>query len=227
MDLHSRAVKTACAVCGAKYGLVDRLSDPIMCPSCHRLGATPPGPSLPLDPPGAATSSSTDSKATDPLQGQRPSRTRRGFAIFGYVCAGILAVFVVLAAIFIPRALHLEHDGAAYLDHTLPGIVGTWDSHALASRATPELLGVVKAPADLERVFRFFKQLGKLKHIDEPTGSVYTGTYLGKGTVTTGNFTAKAEFENGPATISVQLTRVGDSWEYNGLHINSPVFLPK
>jgi hypothetical protein len=161
------------------------------------------------------------------LPGQKPSRTRRGFAVFGYVCAGLLAFVFVFAAVFIPRALHLEHDGAAYLDHTLPEIVGTWDSHALASRATPELLGSVKPPTDLERYFRFLRQLGKLKHMDEPTGSVYTGTYLGKGTVTTGNFTAKAEFENGPATISVQLTRVGDNWKYNGLHISSPVFLPK
>jgi hypothetical protein len=152
---------------------------------------------------------------------------KKAFAVFGCICAGLLLIAVVLAAFLLPRALRLEHDGAAYLKGVLPEIVGTWDEKALASRATPELMASAKSPDEIGRMFRAFATLGKLKRIDEPKGSVFTGVFTGQGAVTVGNFTARAEFEGGGAIIFVQLRRVADGWKINGFHINSDAFLPK
>jgi hypothetical protein len=72
-----------------------------------------------------------------------------------------------------------------------------------------------------------FRQLGELKHLDAPKGGITSGAFTGTGVVTMGNYTAKAEFEHGAATLQIQLRRVDDTWKINGFYINSDVFLPQ
>ncbi len=84
----------------------------------------------------------------------------------------------------------------------------------------------VKSPEDLKQLFVMLRQLGSLKHLDTPQGGVRTGIAIDTGSTTVGNFTIPAEFEKGPATISIQLVKTGDNWKISGFGIHSKVFLP-
>jgi hypothetical protein len=146
------------------------------------------------------------------------------FVILGVIFAVIIGIVVIVAAIFIPRALKLDREATAYIQDAVPKIVANWNSQELADRSTPELLHAAKSPDEIKRLFVMFSQLGSFKHLDKPVGSVFSSAFTGSGTVTVGNYSANAEFEKGPAVIKIQLRRVNDTWKINGFHINSDVF---
>ena len=147
------------------------------------------------------------------------------FTILGIIFAVILAVIVIAAAIFIPRALKLDHEAVAYIQDAVPKIVANWNSQELVDRATPDLMDAAKSRDELDRVFVMASKLGALRQLDTPEGRIYSSAYTGTGVVTLGDYEAKAEFEKGTATIQIQLRRVGDTWKINGFHISSDVFL--
>jgi hypothetical protein len=151
---------------------------------------------------------------------------RKLFTILGVIFATIVVIIIIAAAIFIPRTLKLDHEATAYIQDAVPKIVINWSSQELIDRATPELLATAKENDQLDRLFVMFQQLGSLKHLDTPEGVVTSSAFTGEGAVTIGNYTAKAEFEKGPATIKIQLRRMNDAWKINGFRINSDVFLP-
>ncbi len=146
--------------------------------------------------------------------------------ILGGIFAVIIVILVTVAVIFIPRALKLDREATAYIQDIVPKIVTGWNSQALIDRATPELLSATNSGEDIGRLFVMFQQLGFLRHLDTPKGQVVSSAFSGTGTVTLGNYTARADFEKGPATIQIQLRRVNDTWKINGFRINSDVFLP-
>jgi len=146
--------------------------------------------------------------------------------ILGTIFAIILVIIGIAAAIFIPRALKLDHEAMAYIKEAVPKIVTGWKSQELVDRATPELLDAAGSRDKVDRMFGWFQQLGSFKHLDEPEGMVTTSSYTGTGTVTLGNYKARAEFEKGPARIEIQLRRVGDTWKINGFKVFSDVLLP-
>lgn len=148
------------------------------------------------------------------------------FTVLGIIFAVILAVFLIAAVIFIPRALKLNHEAAAYIQTEVPKIVANWSPQELTNQATAGFLAAAKSPDEVDRLFKMFSQLGTLKHLDTPNGTVFSGAYTGTGAVTIGNYAVRAEFEKGPANIKIQLLRVGDAWKINGFWINSEVFLP-
>ena len=148
------------------------------------------------------------------------------FTILGIIFAAFIAIIVLAAAIFIPRALKLDHEATAYIQDAVPKIVTNWNSQELVDRATPELIAAAKKNDDLDRLFVMFRQLGSFKQLDKPEGMVVSSAYTGEGTVTLGNYIAQADFEKGKATIKIQLRRVNDTWKINGFRINSDVFLP-
>jgi hypothetical protein len=148
------------------------------------------------------------------------------FTILGVIFAVIIAIFIIAAAIFIPRTLKLDHEAVSYIQDAVPKIVTNWNSQELIDRATPELLAAAKKNDEIDRLFVMFQRLGSFKHLDKPEGTVVSSAYTGTGTVTVGNYKAHAEFEKGEARIEIQLRRVGDTWKINGFRIFSDALLP-
>jgi hypothetical protein len=148
------------------------------------------------------------------------------FLILGGIFAVILVVLGIVAAIFIPRLIKLDREATAYIKDAVPRIAANWDSQDLVDRATPELLSAAKTRKEIDRLFVLFRHLGALKHLDKPKGMVSWRTFTGTGTVTFGNYTVEGQFQQGAATIEIQLRRVGNTWKINGFRINSDTFLP-
>ncbi|NNM89151.1 MAG: hypothetical protein HKL95_11620 [Phycisphaerae bacterium] len=140
----------------------------------------------------------------------------------GAGCLSII-IIIVLFAILITHAVHLEPGANAYIDGAVPAIVAHWDVQQLLDRATPTLQQrVLRHRRKVNRLFIMFRELGHLEHLGSPTDyKIFT-----KNNVTTATFTVPAEFEKGPATIEIQLLRTGKTWEINSFYITSNVFLP-
>jgi hypothetical protein len=147
------------------------------------------------------------------------------FTCLGVVFAVVIVVTIVIFVVFIPRALHLSDEASTYLDGEVPKIVQNWNSQELIDAASPELSAGINKGGGLDQMFTMFRQLGALKHLDQPSGGVRMGASTEHGSYTVGNFSISADFESGPAEILVQVLKIGDTWKINGFRINSNVFL--
>ncbi|MHB1767439.1 MAG: hypothetical protein ACYCUV_06260 [Phycisphaerae bacterium] len=151
---------------------------------------------------------------------------KKFFTILGGIFAAMIVILIIVIAIAIPRAIKLEHKGAAYIQVAVPKIAKHWNPRELTDRASPGLLSSLRRHKQVDRLFALFRQLGTLRHLGKPKGSVYSGDFPGGGYEAVGNYTVQAEFAKGAATIDIQLYRTGGSWQINGFYINSSVLLP-
>jgi hypothetical protein len=102
-----------------------------------------------------------------------------------------------------------------------------WDPEDLRKNASEEFKPIASS-ANMERVFRMFRQLGNMISLGEPAGG--SRATAGIGSVRSGvtaEYSFPAKFTNGDATIRVTLIREGGQWKTAGFFINSDVFLPK
>jgi len=150
---------------------------------------------------------------------------RKFLLILGGIFAAILLIGGIAAAILIPRALTLDRDATAYIQTNVPKIVENWNVQELFNRATPQLISMITSHGGAERLFSMFGRLGSFEHLDKPKGFVGFSAITGADAAILANYTAAAKFENGDATIRVQLRRFNNSWQINGFFIDSGVFL--
>jgi hypothetical protein len=146
--------------------------------------------------------------------------------VLGGVFATIIIIIAILAIVLIPHWLRLNKDAKTYLTNNVPIIVDNWNPQNLFDRATPELIAAAKSQ-EVDKLYEMFRQLGSLIHLDTPElGNIGSQAFSKQGTYTYGNYTIHADFEKGPATISIQLLHMGTGWKINDFRINSVVFLP-
>jgi hypothetical protein len=145
--------------------------------------------------------------------------------VLGAIFATIIVIVAILGIIMIPHWLRLNKDAKVYLTDNLPIIVDHWNPQNLFDRATPQLMANAK-PEEVNKLYVTCRQLGSLKHLDTPElGNIGSQAFTKDGTYTYGNYTIYADFQNGSASVSIQLLRVGTGWKINQFHINPMVFL--
>ncbi len=144
-------------------------------------------------------------------------------AIAGGVGCLSMTLLIILAAIFITQAVSLKPGATAYIDRAVPAIAAHWDVQQLLDRATPKLQQyALHHHGKLERLFKMFRALGKLKYLGSPTYyKIFSGTNR-----TIGTFAVPAKFAKGAAQIDIQLLKTGKAWKINSFYITSSVFLP-
>jgi hypothetical protein len=157
----------------------------------------------------------------------------------GVIIFAIIIVAIVKTSIAVNSPARLNKEAAAYIADNLPKIVDRWDAQNLVDRADPALMaGGATRRRQFDEMYAKFQKLGALKHLDTPEGGgLYFGEFTVKGmhpSKPVGSYKVQADFENGHATISIQLVRVnkewkvfGKKWKVIGFDINSDVFLPR
>jgi hypothetical protein len=90
---------------------------------------------------------------------------------FGAVFLPLLLLFGAVAGIYVPKALALQREAAAYMEANVPLIVENWNSEEVTKRAAPEFL-VPSVREGLPKVFEALSQLGKLRTLGKPRGGV-------------------------------------------------------
>lgn len=144
------------------------------------------------------------------------------------ILGGIFAVAVVVivgAIVFAAvKGPALDRESKQYAEATLPAIISQWDIQALQARTSPEFKAAVSDEV-LEKLIRIYQKLGKLKEYKGTNGQANVSLTLQQGTVISARYIANADFEAGPATITLDLIKHGDQWQILSLRIDSKVFL--
>ena len=148
---------------------------------------------------------------------------------FLIVLGSIFLALIVLAAIGIGfvavRGTALDKESKSYADAAIPAIVTTWSQKELLDRASPEFKNAMTID-QLDRLFQVFSRLGRLQKCEPVQGQAIMSATSQTGRTTTGQYTAKATFEKGDATIMLVLIKHGTQWQIGGFHVDSPAFAP-
>ena len=142
----------------------------------------------------------------------------------GNFVAASLVVAIIYGGYLIVRTKQLNEDATEYSEKAIRAMVDPWNSNEFVKRAAPETMrqGGEKFMPEL---FEWYAALGKLNTIEKPIGRVGTGAFPGtaiKGTWA--DYSARAEFEAGPAEIGLILKKVDDGWQISNFQIRAEAF---
>lgn len=148
---------------------------------------------------------------------------------FLIILGSIFLVVIVLGAIGIGfiayRGNALDKESKSYADSAIPAIVINWNEKELLARASPEFKQAVTTD-QLDRLFRWVNSLGQLQKCQPSQGQALMSATTQAGNVISAQYTAKATFQKGEATIKLGLIKHGDQWQIVNFYVNSPALVP-
>jgi hypothetical protein len=135
----------------------------------------------------------------------------------------LIAIGIVFVAV---RGNALDKESKAYADAAIPAIITNWSEKALLDRASPEFNKAV-TQQQLDQLFRWVSSLGGLQKYDPPQGQALMSATTQAGKQITAQYTTKATFAKGEATVTLGLIKHGDQWQILRFSVNSPQLVPK
>jgi hypothetical protein len=148
---------------------------------------------------------------------------------FFIILGSTFLVAIVLGGIGIAflaiRGSALDKESKTYADSAIPAIVTGWSEKELLDRASPELKEAVTID-QLDRLFRWVSGLGQLQKCEPAQGQALMSATTQAGKVVSGQYTAKAAFQKGEATIKLGLIKHGDQWQILNFYVDSPALVP-
>ena len=140
------------------------------------------------------------------------------------ILGGIFSVLIILGVVgFIIMAIigtGLDKESKAYVDDVTPKILSNLNKETLFKYSSDELKNSATSE-EIDKIFSFFEKLGKFKEYKGSKGQSYTNIDLVKGKQILGYYTAQADFESEPATISITAIKKDNGWQILNFHINS------
>jgi hypothetical protein len=118
----------------------------------------------------------------------------------------------------------LDRQSKQYVDDAVPAITSNWSISELRRRATPQLLKSAK-PEDLQTLFEWFATLGPLIEYEGSKGESNMSAMIGRGTIVSARYLARARFAKGGAEIEVGLLKVDGAWQISAFRVNSTVLI--
>jgi hypothetical protein len=150
----------------------------------------------------------------------RANNMKKTLIIIGIlVLAGVIGVSTLAI-----KGAALDKESKAYVDEVTPKILSNLTKETLFQYSSDELKKSAP-PEEMDKLFNMFAKLGKFEEYKGSTGGANISVTTEKGKVITGNYRAKAKFENGPAEIDIKAIKKGNNWQVLGFYINSKVFL--
>jgi hypothetical protein len=141
----------------------------------------------------------------------------------------VVLVIVLLTAAGIAyiavRGTALDKESKAYADAAIPAIITNWSEKEFLDRASPEF-NKAATQQQLDQMFHWFGSLGRLQKIQSAQGQAITSATTQTGKQVTAQYTAKATFDKGEATIKLALVKHGDQWQILGFHLDSAALTP-
>lgn len=147
------------------------------------------------------------------------------FIILGAIFLALIVAGGIGIALLATRGVALDKESRTYADAAVPAIVTAWSQKALLDRASPELKKAVTID-QLDRLFRWVSKLGALQKCEPAEGQAGVSVTAKTGKVISGQYTIKAAFENGEATIKLGLIKHGDQWQILSFYVDAPALAP-
>lgn len=135
------------------------------------------------------------------------------------IIAGVIG-FTVLAT----KGKALDEESKAYVDKITPIILANLNQETLFIYASEELKNSA-TQEEFDKMFNWFKKLGKFIEYKESSGQVKIFVTVENGKQITGVYVAQVEFEKGPATVQVNIEKNRERWEIIGFRINSKALI--
>jgi hypothetical protein len=140
------------------------------------------------------------------------------------IIAGVFASLVVIGTMyflyfftFVQPALNKE--SKAWVDETVPRIVTTWNVDETINNSSPELLQIMSRE-DIKVLFSTRStKLGPFKKYNGSTGEAGIEINIGH-KFTTAEYTARTNFINGAAEISIRGIKENGAWKILEFHVN-------
>jgi hypothetical protein len=136
----------------------------------------------------------------------------------------IITVGAFVAYIALYAGPPLDTSSKEYVNKNIPKFLSTWDEKEITSRASSELMSVLK-PGDMEKLVAMFSKLGKLKSYAGFNGNANIKLNIGSPNTITASYIGNAEFDNGSATVKIELIQKEGKWEILSIYLHSPLFM--
>ena len=150
---------------------------------------------------------------------------KKFFIILGSIFLALIVLGGIGIAFVAIKGNAFDKESKAYADSAIPAIVNTWSEKELLDRASPELKKAATID-QLDRLFRMFSGLGKLQKCEPLQGQAYMAATTQAGKRISADYTAKATFQKGEATIKLGLIKHGDQWQILKFHVDAPTLFP-
>jgi hypothetical protein len=134
----------------------------------------------------------------------------------------LIGVGYALVAIYGDQS-ELNQSSKAFVDQNIPPILSTWSSTNLMALGSEELQQAVSS-AQMGLTFERYSGLGTLQSYAGAQGKAKIDFSLSTFKVVTAHYVADAQFEKGPARITVNLIKSKGGWWVSSFNIASPVF---
>ena len=132
--------------------------------------------------------------------------------IIGIIILSMILLFSGCAFYAYQQGQSYETTAIPYIEEVLPKI-STWDLETNKLYSTPESNESMK-DEDLSKLLKWLSKLGKLNSIEKPQFTrIMNGNYI--------TYVFIAHYENGDATITMQLKDENGKFLINGFHVDS------
>ena len=137
---------------------------------------------------------------------------KKFFIILGSIFLALIVLGAIGVVFVAVRGNALDKESKAYADAAIPAIVTTWLDKALLDRASPEFNQATSA-VQVYHMFRSWESsLGLLQKCEPAKGQSLMSVTTYGGKTISAQYTAKARFERGEATIRLVLVKHGGQW---------------
>src|SRR5437667_1971189 len=150
---------------------------------------------------------------------------KKFFIVLGSVFLAIIVIGAVGIAVVAIKGSALDKESKGYADSAVPAINSTWSEKALLDRASPEFKKAVTID-QLDRLFRWVGGLGQLQKCEPAEGQAVMSAITQTGKRISAQYTSKATFQKGEATIKLGLIKHGDQWQILSFHVDSSALVP-
>jgi hypothetical protein len=150
---------------------------------------------------------------------------KKFFIVLGSIFLAIIILGAVGIAVVAIKGSALDKESEAYADSAVPAIVSMWSEKALLDRASPEFKKAVTID-QLDRLFRWVGGLGQLQKCEPAEGQAAMSATTQTGKRISAQYTAKAKFQKGEATIKLGLIKHDDHWQILSFYVDSPALVP-
>ena len=139
----------------------------------------------------------------------------------------VFLVLLFLVGCFIGFVVYegnkFDASSKAYVDESVPAIVGHWSEGELVKRESPQFRAAT-SDDELAALFAKLNALGPMQSYGGAKGDANMNVTPASGLQITATYLAPAHFQNGNAEIRINLIQVGGEWRILGFRVNSPLF---
>jgi hypothetical protein len=150
---------------------------------------------------------------------------KKFFIVLGSIFLALIVLGGIGIAIVAIRGTALDKESRAYADAAISAIFSQWSEKELLDRASPEFKKAVTID-QLDRMFRWLGSLGQLQKCEPAQGQALMSATSQTGKMISAQYSAKATFQKGEASIKLGLIKHGDQWQILSFHVDSPALVP-